>query len=551
MKKKPSVSRYLLFDTISNYAVVLMRLISGVLMVRAYFTTLSLSDYGLWVWLWTFFGYLALLDLGFGPSLERKAAVLNSLSTRISSKRFLALRAIFIRDFTAVIIYFFFISILMAFAISIFAYGFDGAFLKMLISDQSNREAFYAELFIVFGLLSLFFFPTGIFLEVLKGLGHILVRNICIFFSTLLHLLLSIYWLETYENPLVGLTFIQIGLQGAMQILVGFFVWRKLKSLSSKSLSSNGVKNNRERNFFSFYLTLPKLFVRLKMMKGFSFNAYFVLLASIIVFKFDALTISIFVSLKEVSFYQIASRPAFIFDLFVNQFQESFTALASRWHSEKDSDRLLLLFTLGNRLVAFLALPSFFFLSLIMEPLLYFWVGIKSDQAVFAAIVLLAAFCTVALFRSVTAKILMMSGHHKWMGRVALFETMVKLITSVIFALAWGFIGVVFSTLLCSVVFSLFFILPKSCKHFSQSIPRFLQQNLLIPFFSASLAAIFLYGYMQFNIIKPWSFLDFGLVALIYSAIYLMSFYLFLSSSDRDFIKINLVDRIKVGLFSS
>lgn len=550
MKSKLSVSKCLLFDTLSNYAVVLMRLISGVWMVRAYFTTLSLSDYGLWVWLWTFFGYLALLDLGFGPSLERKAAVLHSLSLRISAKRFLVLRAIFIRDLLAVVLYFLFISIFIALCVLVFAYGFDGALLKMMIS-QNNQEAFYADLFVLFGLLSIFIFPTGLFLEVLKGFRQIFIRNVCIFFSTLFHLLLSLYWLKNYENPLVGLTFIQIGIQGTTQIFVGFFVWQRLKNLTSTEKENCSIERGVFFPLRFSLVALPKLFFRLKLMRGFSFSAYFVLLSSIIVFKFDALIISIFISLKEVSFYQIASRPAFIFDLFVNQFQESFTALASKWHSEKDSDRLLLLFTLGNRLVAFLALPSFFFLSLIMEPLLFFWVGVQSKETVVSAIVLLAAFCTVALFRSVTAKILIMSGHHKWMGRIAIFEAALKLITSVIFALVWGFVGVVCATLLCSVIFSLFFILPKSCHHFAQSVPRFLWQNLSVPFFSAALASFFLYAYVHFNIVNQWYFYDFALVAFLYSALYLMGCYLFSSSHDRHFVKIHLVDRVRVNFFSS
>ena len=57
--------------TLSNYALLGLRLLSTVVLTRALFTTFASEDYGFWALLWSVFAYALLLDFGLGTALQK------------------------------------------------------------------------------------------------------------------------------------------------------------------------------------------------------------------------------------------------------------------------------------------------------------------------------------------------------------------------------------------------------------------------------------------------------------------------------------------------
>ena len=64
---------------LSNYILLVLRLVSVFVMTRSLFMNLSSGEYSFWALLWAVFGYTLLLDFGFGTAVQKMTS-----QTRVS-----------------------------------------------------------------------------------------------------------------------------------------------------------------------------------------------------------------------------------------------------------------------------------------------------------------------------------------------------------------------------------------------------------------------------------------------------------------------------------
>ncbi|HCX72394.1 MAG TPA: hypothetical protein DHM37_01620, partial [Candidatus Cloacimonas sp.] len=84
------------------------------------------------------------------------------------------------------------------------------------------------------------------------------------------------------------------------------------------------------------------------------------------------------------------------------------------------------------------------------------------------------------LFRIGSSKLLLMTGHHKFLSKVALIESFFNIVFSIIFIKLVGVIGVALGTLLPNFIISVFFIFPATCR-FSKVKPTYYFYKIYLP----------------------------------------------------------------------
>ena len=146
-------------NTMTNYLIMLIRMFQGLLVTRWMLVYLGDSGYGLWMLLWTFFGYALLVDFGAG----------------IAGQKYTSLE-LFRRDikhYNSIISMIFTFHLLMAFLIV--AGTFIASFhLEYLFKVHDPVELAYCrKCFLVFSLSTAVIFPFGVLYEVLVGLHKI------------------------------------------------------------------------------------------------------------------------------------------------------------------------------------------------------------------------------------------------------------------------------------------------------------------------------------------------------------------------------------------
>ena len=150
-------------NTTTNYLVMLIRTFQGLLVTRWLIGYLGDGGYGLWMLLWTFFGYALLMDFGVGIAGQKYTS-----------------QELFKRDmghYNAIISMIFTFHALMALLIAIGAFA-ASFFLEDLFNVHDPVELAYCrKCFYVFSLGAAAIFPFGVLNEVLVGLHKIYINN--------------------------------------------------------------------------------------------------------------------------------------------------------------------------------------------------------------------------------------------------------------------------------------------------------------------------------------------------------------------------------------
>ena len=151
-------------NTTTNYLVMLIRVFQGLLVTRWLIGYLGDSGYGLWMLLWTFFGYALLMDFGVGIAGQKYTSM--ELFKRD------------IRHYNSIISMIFTFHALMA--LLIVAGTVIASFhLEYLFNvHEPEQLAYCRKCFLVFSLASAALFPFGVLNEVLVGLHKIYINNL-------------------------------------------------------------------------------------------------------------------------------------------------------------------------------------------------------------------------------------------------------------------------------------------------------------------------------------------------------------------------------------
>lgn len=150
-------------NTATNYLIMLIRIFQGLLVTRWMIGYLGDDGYGLWILLWTFFGYALLMDFGVGIAGQKYT------SQEVFKRD--------IRHYNSIISMIFTFHAMMA--LLILAGTFIASFhLNYLFKiNDPEQLAYCRKCFLIFSFASAAVFPFGVMNEILVGLHKIYINN--------------------------------------------------------------------------------------------------------------------------------------------------------------------------------------------------------------------------------------------------------------------------------------------------------------------------------------------------------------------------------------
>ncbi|MDY6915693.1 MAG: oligosaccharide flippase family protein [Candidatus Cloacimonadota bacterium] len=498
-----SYKRIVFLNTLVNYALFIVTFITAIFTTRILFLGLGEVAYGFWVLVWSIFGYSLLLDFGFGTSVKKYTAeVIVTKDYKVYNKQ---ISTVFSTYTVMSIIIIIATVILQSHLQEIFKFPPD-----------ANLH-YYRKVFVFLGIGVALTFPTGTFQEILNGLNKIYIGHSVKIVRQVINVLGI--WLIIKFN--YGLIFIAI-----FSVLINFFT-------------------NIILAYFSYKL-LPKLKIRLtnfdfSMLKeviSFSFFAYLVMFANIIIHKTDQIVLGIMLGVSAVAIYQVGSRISDILNRVSGQFQASLTPIAATLFKDKQYQRLQDILLRSNKLITFIVVINFIILTVLAKPILYVWLEINDPRALQVAYIMNISVLLLIIFRSGSSKVLLMTGHHKFLSKVAVVESFLNVGFSILFIKLMGIIGVAFGTLLPNIIISLFFIFPAGCK-FSKVKPYYYISKIYLPIIVNSILPVLVLLYFRNNISEAtWNVGKLAYSSVAAATIYIITGYLFiLNKQDRQKIK--------------
>lgn len=190
-------------NTATNYLVMLIRFFQGLLVTRWMIGYLGDSGYGLWMLLWTFFGYALLMDFGVGIAGQKYT------SQELFKRN--------IQHYNAIISMIFTFHALMALLIVVGAFVASFYLENLFNVHDPAQLAYCRKCFYVFSLGAAAVFPFGVMNEVLIGLHRIYINNFILAAGRIFELFGFLIILK-YRGGLFGIVCYEVCVMGAERI---------------------------------------------------------------------------------------------------------------------------------------------------------------------------------------------------------------------------------------------------------------------------------------------------------------------------------------------
>ena len=198
-------------NTATNYLVMLVRTFQGLLVTRWLIGYLGDSGYGLWMLLWTFFGYALLMDFGVGIAGQKYTS--QELFKRD------------IRHYNSIISMIFTFHSLMSLLIILGVFIASFFLEKIFNVHDPVQLAYCRKCFFTFSLGTAVIFPLCLFSELMIGLHRIYVKNYIDTVSRLCELIGFLVILKT-GGGLFEIVVYDVVLMGTERCFTGFCVSR-------------------------------------------------------------------------------------------------------------------------------------------------------------------------------------------------------------------------------------------------------------------------------------------------------------------------------------
>ena len=201
-------------NTVTNYLVMLIRFFQGLIVTRWLIGFLGDSGYGLWMLLWSFFGYAILVDFGFGIAGQKYTS--QELFKRD------------IRHYNNIISMIFTFHALMTLLIVAGVFVVSSFFLENLLNVHDPVQLAYCrKCFLVFSLGVAAIFPLSVLNEVLIGLHKIYVNNYILTVGRIFELFGFLTILKL-KGGLFGIICYEVGVLCAERIAVWYYAARSI-----------------------------------------------------------------------------------------------------------------------------------------------------------------------------------------------------------------------------------------------------------------------------------------------------------------------------------
>jgi len=493
-------------NTVTNYFLVFLRLLQGILLTNWMYHYLGKEYYGYWALLWSIFVYTLLLDFGFGKAAQKYTAQKlyetdpEEYSRIISA--ILGMHAV-----TSILI--------------LAGTWVGGIYLSTLTGVTNPEQLHYCRMVLmVFGVGTAATFPLGMFSEILVGLNLIYLRNYIYIAARILEL--------------CGI--------GILLSLGGSLMTLAIYSVILNFLSSVGLMLMSLRQVRSLRLR-PKVSIRtLWRLADFSFFIYIVSIANLVTTKTSRLILGIFTGLGDIGIYQLGSRLPELTQNLTTQYQENISPIAAALHRDEHLEKLREVIFQAMRISSIIVTPVVVFAYVLTPEAMSVLFHVHDSQVTHVCRLLLISTYVFVAFRSVAYRFLMMSGRHRFLAAVQGTDAILNLGLSIALVYKYGLIGVVWGTLIPNIFLSLAVVLPYLCIYLKQKVAFLLFRVYAVPLLAVALPAGGLFLLHCYVPGIAGTFWGLGVAGLIASILYLAVIWpAALTSSERVF----LAERIR------
>ncbi len=505
------VSKLIQKNTITNYILVFIRILQGILVTRWMIVYLGQEFYGFWGLLWTVFMYVLVLDFGFSKAAQKCTAegVQNVDVNRYSR----IVSAVFTMQW---------IMSLVIVLVSVLAAVYIVP-LTHLENASAEKVTYLRQVLLVFSLGIAVTFPTGMFPEILVGLKNIYLRNYVLIAGKVLELT-GIYALFKSGGSLLALTCFTTILNFSLNMFMFGMIKKQIPL---------------------FKLRLCKDWATLKELFDFSLFTYLYTIGSLLIHKTDRLVLSYFSGLDAAGIYQWGTRVPDIVQSMTSQYQENVAPFTAGLIKNNELEVLRNIILTGLRFAAWMISGAVGILLVAMPEVSILLFGQVTEQVIMVGrIMLLCAFFEVA-FRSFGVKIMMMSGRHRLLCILGWAEAIANLSLSILLVIKIGLPGVLYGTLIPSVLLALLVMLPFYGRFVQLSLWQIIKKVYLMPLINAALVGG-LAWYLQQKTPKDWwVFYQVLLVAVVPGLVYVvLSYFTLLSKTERQRLNHKLLHKI-------
>ena len=470
-------------NTITNYCMVFLRLLEGILLTRWLYHFLGKEYYGYWALLWSVFVYALLLDFGFGKAAQKYTA----------RKLYETDPHDFNRIISAIL------GMHASMSVLILAGTWLGSiYLSTLTGITDPQQMLYCrKVLLVFGIGTAVTFPLGMFAEILVGMNLIYLRNY-IYIGVRVLELCGIGVLLFSGGNLLALAVYTVILNFAANVGMVLLAYRQIRSL-------------RLRPWISFK-TLWKL-------ADFSFFIYLVSIANLVTAKTSRLILGIFTGLGDIGIYQLGSRLPELTQNMTTQYQENISPIAAALHKEEHLQELQRVILQALRISSIIVTPVVIFAYILTPEAMSVLFNVRDSQVNHICRLLLISTYVFVAFRSVSYRFLMMSGRHRFLAAIQGADAVLNLGLSVALVYRYGLIGVVWGTMIPNIFLGLVVVLPYLCIFLKQKIAILVFRVYVIPLLAALLPAgglFLLHCYWPGIVGTLWGLGGAGLIAILF-----------------------------------
>lgn len=388
----------------------IISLVNGILVTRWLISGLGDEYYGLWILLWSFFGYSLLLDFGFGVTAQKYtategwkkdiAAYNRTISTLFS---FHGLMGVII--FTGTILASFFTMRLFH-----------------LSPDVPDKITFCKHCLLIFGTGTALIFPTGIFAEILIGLQKIYLRNYIAIASKIIEMfcVLLIFWLG---GSIMAMICFNLAFSATTNLIMFFVVKKNIPGIRLRFIIDKEV--------------FGQVF-------HFSCFVYLCSIARMLWARGSSILIGMLCGLADVGYFQVGGRfPGLMSDL-ATPYQENITPMVAALYA-KGHHGILGRFVVNtmrwnSALVTIMTVGTFVY----APELLMFLLKVDTPQCISVCRVMALSIYFSLVFRSIPEKFLLMAEQHKLLSWTTLSESFVYIVLCAVLLNFYSIICVVY-----------------------------------------------------------------------------------------------------------
>lgn len=423
-----SLNRILALNTASNYALIVVRVLQGILVTRWLYHYLGVDYYGFWSLLWVFFTYMGIFNFGFGAATQKFTA-----------------EKIFKNDiekYNKIMSMIFGFYCLIAF-VSCVIIAVSSLYLPSWTRlSAPDKIAECSKALLIFGVGMTAAFPLTMFSDILTGLKLIYQKNsvlLCARIFEALGVLAIIY------------------LDGGFISIVTYSV--TINMLSALIIAAIAVRKVAGFSIYAYFER--KLFAK---MCNFSTFAYLTSVGNLIISRTDRLVLGVFSGLQSVGLYQLSTRLPEISSTLSVQFQDNVMPLSANLIKDGDTAKLRKILNVGMRFIIFVSVGTSVLFFSLCEPTIQFLFAVKNPTITKICRIFLISQFVACVFKCVPARYLLMAGRHKFITISTLIEAVANLLLSIFLCRKIGIMGVIWGTLIPNVIMSGFVIFPQAMR---------------------------------------------------------------------------------------